>query len=283
MLWTEKLVLPLRRFYVPRCIEMNGTFVFDKMSVVFSLFSFYNFTGGSSMKLRCLFAVCVMIAAHTMYAQQSAQFVADVKNAHGLEHVQSITLNGVMTQFDKTTIVSYLCRNDNHALITMRTPETGLDQMSYKGNDGWIISEMAGGSNKMPLRSMDLMTTREAATMMGLMTRLEKAASFTIGNRLTENGKTLIRVLAHIADNDDRVLYYDPETMYLVREVRKEMNQGSLDVVVEYSDYRRVNGVALPHRIEKKIGNDIIAVYVFDTAKINMPMADFIFDNGVKQ
>jgi hypothetical protein len=52
-----------------------------------------------------------------------------------------------------------------------------------------------------------------------------------------------------------------PETMYLVREVRKEMNQGSLDVVVEYSDYRRINGVALPHRIEKKIGNDIIAVY----------------------
>jgi hypothetical protein len=63
------------------------------------------------MKLRCLFAVCVMFAAHTMYAQQSAQFVADVKNAHGLERVQSITLNGVLTQLDQTTmIVSYLCQ-----------------------------------------------------------------------------------------------------------------------------------------------------------------------------
>ena len=70
--------------------------------------------------------------------------------------------------------------------------------------------------------------------------------------------------------------------MYLVREVRKEMNQGSLDVVVEYSDYRSINGVALPHRIEKKIGNDIIAVYVFDTAKINMPMANTLFENGIQ-
>ena len=259
--------------------EMRHSFALS----LISRFLFFNILGGSSMKLRCLFAVCVMFVAHTVYAQQSAQFLANVKNAHGLEHVQSITLNGVLTQMDQTTIVSYLCRNDNHALITMRTPETGLDQMSYNGNDGWMTSEMAGGTRKMPLHSMTLETTREVAAMMGLMTRLEKVASFTIGNRLTENGKTLIRVLAHIADNDDRVLYYDPETMYLVREVRKEMNQGSLDVVVEYSDYRRINGVALPHRIEKKIGNDIIAVYVFDTAKINMPMADFIFDNGVKQ
>lgn len=235
------------------------------------------------MKLRCLFAVCVMFAAHTIYAQQSAQFLADIKNAHGLEHVQTITLNGVMTRMEQTTIVSYLCRNDNHVLITMRTPETGLDQMAYNGNDGWFTSEMAGGTRKMPLRSMYLETTREAANMMGLMTRLEKAQSFTIEDRITEHDRTLIRVRAHIADNDDRVLYYDAATMYLVREVRKEMNQGSLDVVVEYSDYRSINGVALPHRVEKKIGNDIIAVYVFDTAKINMPMADFIFDNGVNQ
>jgi len=231
------------------------------------------------MKTAITAIVAAVLLSLCANAQTAEQIVQQNLSATKINTIESIVLKGEVTEYGSTSTISIECRNDGK-MLKKTTDVIGTTIVCWYGNGGWVQNEMAGGSKKRPttnILSMNGFEARNIVRDMGYMPRPDKAESVILSEQTILNGIPVYVLRATYDENEQRTLYIRQDNFLMMREIRKELNQGNLDVIVDYSDYQTTSGITIPGTIIKTVAGNTVSTYRMSSAEINTPLADILF------
>ena len=136
------------------------------------------------------------------------------------------------------------------------------------------------------LQGPDLARLKRSALFFPLLSYVQNdtPASFKGKEKIGDQEMIVLEFLPQ-PDSPER-FYFDPATFLLMRESRalprEKPEEVAGQMVIEYSDYRNVDGWMVPFTFTQTIPGQVLTVKI-DQYRINTPMADSIFRNPVRQ
>lgn len=141
----------------------------------------------------------------------------------------------------------------------VRVETIGGEVRITRGYDGENTPWMSLGDN----RAVDL-PTEEAAAFIGeaefddpLFNPAGRGLTLTYDGVVTVDDRKLSRVRV-AGPSGESTLYLDDSYMIVRRDVRRVMRGREVVEETHYSDFKEVRGVRLPHRIQVRVGNNIL-------------------------
>lgn len=150
----------------------------------------------------------------------------------------------------------------------------------FDGTVGWMINPMAGGGvQEVPEEQLGSLKTQ--ADMDGpLVNYADKGNTIEYVGQEDVNGVNAHKIKLLQADSTETFLFFDPETHLQVKSVSAGTNPMSgADAEVEqfYSDYREVEGVLRPFKIEIKIDGQVFQTITMASVEANEDFDDTLF------
>ena len=150
--------------------------------------------------------------------------------------------------------------------------------MAFDGTNGWVQSPM--GTQDMPGSLKDNYRKQMASDMHYLLQNFEKA-EYQVQYLKDEaiEGKPMSVVFIRYAPANYSFRYYiDSKSGLFARKVAKGNTQsGPADIEENYSDYRSVNGVQIPHKTEATAGGKKVSELTIVSATVNAGVKDDVF------
>jgi hypothetical protein len=224
--------------------------------------------------------LCVSCAP-LAFSQEAAKIVDQYVKASGgnraLAKIQTLTLEGTFTTEDgKTGTYTLDTKLPNRYYSELLVGDKTLI-LAYNGKSAW--HQTADG---------------EPATLVGSEgMQLEAAAQYYNSRLLNlKKNKIVIALLGHAqvrgadslqleltaSSGTKRQLFFDPQSRLIVKE---SATLGGIDEEILYDDYRVVDGVKLPHKIELHRGGDKYNIIV-TRASVNGVVGERVFDFPIK-
>lgn len=201
------------------------------------------------------------------------QSIKAVGGSKALSKIQTLTMEGVFTDAaGKTGTYTFSTRLPNRFYSEFVAGDQNLIE-AYNGKSAWHQTR-AG----------------EVATLLGAEGAQLEAAGQYYNSRLVNAKKNKLGIgfaaTLKVRGRDaydlelttptgvKRHVFFDPTTHLIVKEVARI---GGIDQEALFDDYRPVNGVKFPYRIELHRGNDVYDVTITRVA-INAPVGERVFD-----
>jgi outer membrane lipoprotein-sorting protein len=150
----------------------------------------------------------------------------------------------------------------------------------YDGTVGWAINPMAGGGvQEVPEEQMGSM--KNQADMDGpLVDYADKGNMIEYVGEEEVNGVNTHKIKLTQADSSETFLFFDPETHMQVKSEGigpNPMTGAEAQVETFYADYREVEGVMRPFKIEMKIDGQVMQMITMMTVEANQDIDDTLF------
>jgi hypothetical protein len=224
-----------------------------------------------------LLAFTLAAGAHSARAQEAEKIVSQYVKAAGgskaLGKIQTLTLEGTFSYGDgKTGTYTLDTKLPNRYYSELLVDDKNLIE-AYNGKSAW--HQTASG---------------EPGTLVGAEgTQLEAAAQFynsrllnskkikmtvTLVGPAQVRGKDAVQLEVATATSVKRQVFFDAQTHLIVKEFA---TVGGVEEMILYDDYRAVDGVKLPYKIELHRGSDGYEINV-TRAVINGTVGERVFD-----
>jgi hypothetical protein len=227
------------------------------------------------------FILFFALSSGASQAQDPAKIVSDYVKAAGgskaLSKIQSETLEGAFSNpaDGKPSTYTFSLKLPNRYYFEFVLGDKPLIE-AYNGKSAWHQA------------------TGELSTLLGQQGQQLEAASLYYNSRLLNlkknklavafighaqvRGKDALQLELTTSTNIRRELFFDPQSHLLVRE---SAPVAGLDQEILYDDYRTVDGVKLPYKIELHRGPDTYSINV-TRASINETVGERTFDFPIK-
>jgi len=237
------------------------------------------------MRTRLPIALIVLIlsaGAHPAGAQDDARKVVDqyVKAAGGakaLSRIQTLTLEGTFTSEDgKTGTYTLDTKLPNRYYSELLAGEKNLIE-AYNGKSAWHRNAAGELGTLVGPEGMQL----EAAAQYynsRLLNLKKNKITLTFAGHAQVRGRDSLQLEVATATRVKRQVFFDPATHLIVKEAA---TVGGVGEEILYDDYRAVDGVKLPHKIELHRANDKYNIEV-SRAVINGTVGERVFDFPIK-
>src|SRR5467141_2767379 len=237
------------------------------------------------MRTRLPIALIVLIlsaGAHPAGAQDDARKVVDqyVKAAGGakaLSRIQTLTLEGTFTSEDgKTGTYTLDTKLPNRYYSELLAGEKNLIE-AYNGKSAWHRNAAGELGTLVGPEGMQL----EAAAQYynsRLLNLKKNKITLTFAGHAQVRGRDSLQLEVATATRVKRQVFFDPATHLIVKEAA---TVGGVEEEILYDDYRAVDGVKLPHKIELHRGSDKYNIEV-SRAVINGTIGERAFDFPIK-
>lgn len=150
----------------------------------------------------------------------------------------------------------------------------------FDGTVGWMINPMAGGGVQ-EVPEEQLSSLESQADMDGpLVNYADKGNLLEYVGEEDVNGVNAHKIKMTQADSSETFLFFDPETNLQVKstsEGTNPMSGAEAEVEQFYSDYREVEGVLRPFKIEVKIDGQVFQTITMATVVANEDFDDTLF------
>src|SRR5438445_9770698 len=237
------------------------------------------------MRTRLLIALIVLILAAGMRparAQEEPgkiveQYVKAAGGSKALGRIQTLIVEGAFTSDDgKTGTYTLDTKLPNRYYSELLLGEKNLIE-AYNGKSAWHQNH-AGELGK--LVGPEGMQLEAAAQFYNsrLLNLKKNKITMAFAGHTQVRGKDTLQLAVTTATGVKRQVFFDPQTHLIVKEAA---TVGGIDEEILYDDYRAVNGVELPHKIELHRGNDKYDVNV-TRASINGTVCERLFDCLIK-
>ncbi len=229
------------------------------------------------MKKFYVIAFTLMLVSFMASAQTAEQIAANVASASKVNTAQTIVLHGELTEYGHTSTFLTECRSDDKALLHITMQGRGTTTLCWNAGSGWQQNEIVSGTTKRPIKGMTEYEIRNISLSLGFIPRPEKASSLTLLPPSTINGIAVFVLKAVFSPDDERTVFVRQDNFLPMREIRKELNQGNYDVIVDYTDYQTVGSITLPTTITKTVAGKEISLRHISKIEINTQMPDALF------
>src|SRR3984957_2091939 len=227
-------------------------------------------------------ALCIAISACALRAQEPAK-IADqyVKAAGGskvLSKIQTMTLEGTFTNTadGKSGTYTFDTKLPNRYYSELVIGDKNVIE-AYNGKSAW--HQTAGGElgTLLGQEGLQLEAASSYHNSRFLNLKKNKLALAFVGNAQVR-GKDSLQVEVTAPTGVKREVFFDPQNHLIVK---KASALGGLNEEVFYDDYRVVDGVKMPYKIELHRGSDVYTIDV-TRAAINGTVGERVFDFPIK-
>jgi outer membrane lipoprotein-sorting protein len=233
---------------------------------------------------RAAFTLALLLAAAAVPGQTVEDVVARYLKARGglerLHAVDSVRATGRLTLGDiAAPFVLELKRPAK--MRTEFTVEGHKGVRAFDGKTAWVILPLPGETAH-PMRPDEAEEARAQADvdLSPLVDSAQKGYAVSLAGREKLSAGDAWKVLVRDADGRSRALFLDTRTSLVVRtEETRSLDGEDVPFVSEISDYRTVDGLVFPHRIDtgpKDHPEDWQRIE-FDKIEVNPPLDDARF------
>jgi hypothetical protein len=234
------------------------------------------------IRLPIAFMALILTAmASPARAQEAAKIIDQYVKATGgtkaWSRIQTLTLEGTFTSEDgKTGTYTLDTKLPNRYYSELLAGEKNLIE-AYNGKSAWHRN--AGGElgTLVGPEGMQLEAAAQYYNSRLLNLKKNKITPAFAGHTQVR-GKDSLQVEVTTATGVKRQLFFDPQTHLIVKEAA---TVGGVEEEILYDDYRTVDGVKLPHKIELHRGSDKYNIEV-SRAAINGTVGERVFDFPIK-
>jgi hypothetical protein len=229
-----------------------------------------------------LLASFLAFSASFAQAQDPAKIVADYIKASGgsraLSKIQSETLEGAFNNPSdgKPSTYTFSLKLPNRYYSEFVLGDKPLIE-AYNGKSAWHQSPSGELSTLLGQQGQQLEAASLYYNSRLLDLKKHKLAIAFIGHAQVR-GRDALQLELTTTSNIRRELFFDPQTHLLVKE---SAPVAGLDQEILYDDYRTVDGVKLPYKIELHRGPDTYSINI-TRASINETIGERTFDFPIK-
>jgi hypothetical protein len=223
-------------------------------------------------------ALCFAISPATLRAQDPAKIVSDYVKAAGgskaLSKIQTESLEGAFTNpaDGKPSTYTFSLKPPNRYYTEFVLGDKNLIE-AYNGKSAWHQTISGELSTLLGQQGQQLEAASLYYNSRLLNLKKNKLAVAFIGHAQVR-GKDALQLELTTPTNIRRELFFDPQSHLLVKE---SAPVAGLDEEMFYDDYRSVDGVKLPYKIELHRGPDTYSIYI-TRASINETVGERTFD-----
>jgi hypothetical protein len=236
------------------------------------------------MRIRLLIAFVVLIltaGTYPAWAQEEPGKIVEqyVKAAGGkaLSRIQTLSIEGTFTSDDgKTGTYTLDTKLPNRYYSELLVGDKNLIA-AYNGKSAWHQNGAGELGTMVGPEGIQL----EAAAQFynsRLLNLKKNKITLAFAGHAQVRGKDALQLAVTTATGVKRQVFFDLQTHLIVKEAA---TVGGIDEEILYDDYRAVNGVELPHKIELHSGNDKYDISV-TRAVINGTVGERVFDFPIK-
>src|SRR6202158_1123153 len=227
--------------------------------------------------LRILIALMLTGGAHTARAQDAGKIVEQYMKAAGgtrvLARIQMLTLEGTFTSDDgKMGTYTLDTKLPNRYHSELLIGEKNLIE-AYNGKSAWHQNAAGELGTLGGPEGMQLEAAAQYDNSRLVHPRKSKVALAFVGHAQVR-GRDALQVEVTTATGVKRQVFFDSQTHLIVKEAA---TVGGVDEEVLYDEYRTIDGVKVPHKIELHRGSDKYDISV-TRAVINGTVGERVFD-----
>jgi hypothetical protein len=229
-------------------------------------------------RLHLAFLALILIAgACPVRAQEAEKIVSQYVKAAGggrtLAKIQTLTIEGTFTSDDgKTGTYTLDTKLPNRYYSELLVDEKNLIE-AYNGKSAWHQNAAGELGTLVGPEGMQLEAAAQYYNSRLLNPKKSKMAMALVGHAQVR-GKDALQLEVTTATGMKRQVFFDPQTHLIVKDAA---TVGGVEEEILYDDYRTVDGVKLPHKIELHRGNGKYDISV-TRAVINGTVGERVFD-----
>src|SRR5438876_1174435 len=215
--------------------------------------------------------------AYPARAQEAARIVEQYVKAAGggraLAKIQTLTLEGTFTSVDgKSGTYTLDTKLPNRYYSELLVGEKNLIE-AYNGKSAWHRNAAGELGTLVGPEGMQLEAAAQYYNSRLVNPRKSKIALTFVGHAQVR-GRDALQIEIATATGVKRQIFFDSQTHLIVKEAAAV---GGVDEEIFYDDYRTIEGVKLPHKIELHRGSDKYDISV-TRAAINGTVGERVFD-----
>jgi hypothetical protein len=205
------------------------------------------------------------------------QYVKAAGGAKALARIQTVTLEGTFTSDDgKSGTYTLDTKLPNRYYSELLMGEKNLIE-AYNGKSAWHQNAAGQLATLVGPEGMQLEAAGQYYNSRLLNLKKSKITLTLLGPAQVR-GKDSLQLEVTTATGVKRQVFFDPETHLIAKEAA---TVGGVEEEILYDDYRTVEGLKLPHRIELHRGNEKYDISV-TRAVINGTVGERVFDFPIK-
>jgi hypothetical protein len=231
--------------------------------------------------LTLLIALIFTGGAPSAHGQEPGKIVEQYVKAAGggraLAKIQTLTLEGTFTSDDgKAGTYTLDTKLPNRYYSELLVGEKTLIE-AYNGKSAW--HQNAAGELGTLVGSEGMQLEEAAQYYNSRLVNLKKSKmTVAFVGHAQVRGRDALQVEITTATGVKRQVFFDPQTHLIAKEAA---TVGGVEEEILYDDYRTIDGVKLPHKVELHRGNDKYDIGV-TRAVINGTVGERVFDFPVK-
>src|SRR6266853_1321028 len=236
------------------------------------------------MRVR-LFTILIALTftggANPAAAQEAAKIVDQYVKAAGggraLAKIQTLTLEGTFTSVDgKSGTYTLDTKLPNRYYSELLVGEKNLIE-AYNGKSSWHQNSAGELGTLVGPEGMQLEAAAQYYNSRLLNLKKSKMTMAFVGHAQVR-GKDALQLEVTAVTGVKRQVFFDAETLLIAKEAA---TVGGVEEEILYDDYRTVDGVKLPHKIELHRGGDKYNIEV-SRAAINGTVGERMFDFPIR-
>ena len=225
--------------------------------------------------------LCLLATSRPVLAQEPAKIVEQYVRAAGgsraLSKIHTLALEGTFATDDgKSGTYTFDTKLPNRYYLELLVGERNLME-AYNGKSAWHRDAAGELATLVGADGMQLEAAAQYYNSRLVNPKKEKMALRFVGNAQVR-GKDALEVEVRSPTGMKRQVFFDPKTHLIVKEAA---TVGGLDEELLYDDYRAVEGVQLPNKIELDRGGAKYTI-TLTRAIINGSIGERVFDFPVK-
>jgi hypothetical protein len=155
---------------------------------------------------------------------------------------------------------------------------------NYNGKEGWNLNPFTGATEPQPMSEDELKSMKYQSDMDGMLWNWkDKGYTVTFDGKDDMEGTSCFKIKLVTKEGDAFTYYIDSDSYVLLRSNTKIKVMGNeTEADTYYSNYMKVEGMAVPAKIETKMNGQLAMTIVVDKVDLNTELADTLFEKPVK-
>src|SRR5438445_7059713 len=225
--------------------------------------------------------IALTLTGHPAGAQEAGKIVEQYVKAAGggkaLARIQTLTIEGTFAGDDGKSGTDTLdTKLPNRYYSELLVGEKNVIE-AYNGKSAWHQSPAGELGTLVGPEGMQLEAAAQFCNSRLLNLKKNKIALAFVGHAQVR-GRNTLQLEVTTATGVKRQVFFDPQTHLIVKEAA---TVGGVEEEILYDDYRTVDNVKLPHKIELHRGSDKYNIEV-SLAAINGTVGERVFDFPIK-
>jgi hypothetical protein len=230
--------------------------------------------------------ICLLVFLSTsMYAQDMdldgivAKYLETI-GQNNRNNIETAIETGTTLNFGQETSFKQIQKRPDKAYKETLLTDGRIIKQGYNGTSGWMLASWMYEAEPVELLGPDLKTIKDENKMEDdLWNWKEKGYKLILAGKKEMAGKQFYQLILTKADGDIDEMYIDSDSFLLTKVVKKTSINGSeAEFEVFYDDYRNIDGVMLPFKIEQRFNSQQGMLVNIKEIKFNIEVDDKIFD-----